>query len=401
MHTYRLAPPCVMLGSAILVSGMVGCGGGDGTGSYTVSDSAGVEIMMNSGPAWSEGEGWRVDPEPSLTIGTPAGDPAYELHGVRGAVRFLDGDLAVLNSGSQEVRIYDQDGQYLRAAAGEGEGPGRLQAPYLMFALADDTVVVSDGRQRRLSFFGRDGQFARSYNLSAENRYIAAALFGDGALLVTSGVTTLSDRRSGPIRPKDHLTVLSASGDSMSTLGAFASQEMYARYDGDAVGTATLVFGRTRVMAAHGSTLFVGTNDGFVIDQYRRDGTLVRSIRRDHVTPVTDDMFAAELEATSEQYTGPYGDFMRPILDEMPQPNTLPHYSAIKADPEGNLWVRDYHCRTMPSFEWTVFDPQGLMLGDVTLPERFDVYEIGRDYVLGRWRDDADVEYVRLHKVNR
>jgi len=113
-------------------------------------------------------------------------------------------------------------------------------------------------------------------------------------------------------------------------------------------------------------------------------------------------MFAADIDAQLESMDpGPYRDMMAPAIQEMPQPDVLPHYSALEADPDGNLWVRHYHSASLPSFEWTVFDSTGHMLGDVTFPEGLDVYEIGRDYVLGRWQDEADVEYVRLHRLSR
>ena len=44
-----------------------------------------------------------------------------------------------------------------------------------------------------------------------------------------------------------------------------------------------------------------------------------------------------------------------------------------------------------------MFDPSGEILGVVETPERFTIHEIGRDFVLGHWTDDMDVEHVRLY----
>jgi hypothetical protein len=46
-----------------------------------------------------------------------------------------------------------------------------------------------------------------------------------------------------------------------------------------------------------------------------------------------------------------------------------------------------------------VFDPAGVYLGDVEMPERFRVFQIGADFVLGQWRDEDDVEHVRLYPL--
>jgi hypothetical protein len=41
----------------------------------------------------------------------------------------------------------------------------------------------------------------------------------------------------------------------------------------------------------------------------------------------------------------------------------------------------------------------GELLVVVAVPPGFHVYEIGNDYVLGRWRDEWDVEHIRLHQL--
>jgi hypothetical protein len=49
---------------------------------------------------------------------------------------------------------------------------------------------------------------------------------------------------------------------------------------------------------------------------------------------------------------------------------------------------------------WRVFDKAGKWLGTVTLPARFNPMDIGTDYVLGLWRDEDDVEHVRMYRLN-
>lgn len=402
MESHRLATFWLMLGSAFITLGTVGCGGADDLGSYTIADSAGVEIVMNRGPAWSEGEGWRVESEFALSIGTVEGDPAYELHRVVGAVRLPHGDIVVLNSGSNELRFYDATGQHLRSVGGKGDGPGEFQSPFLIFALAGDTVVVWDARQRRVSFFDRTGVLARSFTFPpSTNLYRAAQLFQDRALLAMARVRSVAPQESGPIRGKNLYVVFNLEGDSVAAVGSFPDREMYNRTSADRTVGAALLLGRTTLMATYGKTLYVGTNDAYTIDQYDRDGRLVRSIRRDVAVPVTPEMFATEISVLSERMSEGARAMLLPVFEEMPRPETLPHYSAIETDPGGNIWVRHYASVSMPTFEWTVFDSAGRMLGDVLLPDKLVVYEIGRDYVLGRWRDDADVEYVRLHRLTR
>jgi hypothetical protein len=46
-----------------------------------------------------------------------------------------------------------------------------------------------------------------------------------------------------------------------------------------------------------------------------------------------------------------------------------------------------------------VFDEGGAALGVVPLPPRFTPHQIGNDFVLGAWKDELDVEHVRLYRL--
>ena len=82
-----------MLGSLLLLSWA--CGGPDrnGTGRVEVTDSAGVLIVTSSGPAWSPGEGWRLDTAAVVVMGEEdgrgassgggPGSPCYRTGGSR------------------------------------------------------------------------------------------------------------------------------------------------------------------------------------------------------------------------------------------------------------------------------------------------------------------------------
>jgi len=48
---------------------------------------------------------------------------------------------------------------------------------------------------------------------------------------------------------------------------------------------------------------------------------------------------------------------------------------------------------------WSVFAPDGVWLGRVTLPSGLEVYEIGSDYILGRSMDEMDVERILVYEL--
>ena len=74
-----------------------------------------------------------------------------------------------------------------------------------------------------------------------------------------------------------------------------------------------------------------------------------------------------------------------------------------RADAAGYLWVREYDFpnEARPAPLWTVFDPDGRMLGLLETPRGLSVSEIGEDYILGVARDELGVESVQLWPLRR
>ena len=88
---------------------------------------------------------------------------------------------------------------------------------------------------------------------------------------------------------------------------------------------------------------------------------------------------------------------------EVPLPETYPAYAAAMSDLADHLWVREF---SLPGEEpgnpvWTVFDPDGQVLGYVETPAGLQIFEIGEDYILGHATDDLGVEYVQVWSLER
>ncbi len=90
-----------------------------------------------------------------------------------------------------------------------------------------------------------------------------------------------------------------------------------------------------------------------------------------------------------------------PVLGALVFPATRAAFSDLRVDPTGMVWLRTgrHFPPKAPSNEWTGFSREGVLLGTLSLPERLEVLEFGEDYVLGVWKDEMDVEYVRLYAL--
>ncbi len=395
--TMRLCLRC--LAFTLTVSACGAGGGADRTA--TVTDSAGVEIVTSAEPVWQAGNAWTADPAPAVSIGAFEGEPEYELYRVSGATRLADGTIAVLNSGSFELRFYDESGDFIRSVGAEGEGPGEFRGSSKLFNHRD-SLLVWDFRLKRLSVFAPAGEFVRSFSLSGSGRSQHGSELVGGALLTTTATVYTPSSEGGIHRDTSVYLMVSLDGDSLSSLGRFPDAERFVRLSGDGMTVMSLILGRTTRRASYGDQLFVGTNESYAIDIYDWDGRFVRSIRRD-VPPVsvTDEMFTREVEQRLAAMPARFRANIETMYEVMPQVDVLPFYAALQVDADGNLWVRNYSMESEPANEWSVFDRRGIWLGDVTLPIGLTVYEIGSDYVLGSWQDEIEVEHVRIHALER
>src|SRR5690606_5702708 len=89
------------------------------------------------------------------------------------------------------------------------------------------------------------------------------------------------------------------------------------------------------------------------------------------------------------------------LLAVMTYPSTWPAHGAVEFDAAGYLWVRNPTTYRDSQPDWEVFDETGVWRQTVAVPPRFGVFEIGQDYVLGRWRNADDVEFVHLYQLRR
>ncbi len=415
---------------AVVVAGLVavaavGCraeGGGGGAveqGSI-VRDSAGIQVVENRGAGlWAPGGRWRLSDQPLLEIGSAGEDSGTALFRVSDAVRLSNGRIVVANGGTSELLFFSPEGELLAKGGGAGGGPGEFASLMglgrSIIAIANtpgDTIRADDRVGGKILVFSPTGDFVRSVPLSegpkGERVHFASGVgwLDDGSYLATTALFgNAPDVRPGPegglVRDRVALRRFAPDGTLADTVGTFSGNESHRSIQSslDKTGSGTMrirnapvPFARTFHAAAGGKTVAVGVTDRMEVRAYGPDGALLRIVRGPG-TPRTVD--AAQREAWINANGG-----REPAA---PFPATLPAFQSLALDAEGHLWVETFQAPGDPPgpSRWKVFDPEGHYLGDVTMPERFQPLEIGGDYVLGLWKDDLDVEHVRLYALRK
>lgn len=390
------------------------CGVDAGSGpSVSVRDSAGVTIVENRGDFGEAPHGWEIEESPTLSIGTFEGDSLQQLFRVQGAARFPSGDVAVANAGYGQVRIYGPDGRFVSALGRRGEGPGEFQAPALAGILAPDTVVVADSQLRRITRLTLEGDIVESATVDEEvgGGLYPRGMFSDGSVVVGGGFYFSSasgdELSSGYSRRSTTYRSVNVEGALVTDFGEFPGSEFFMDVRNEGGGVMMMArlipFGKHPMAAVGSDHLYFSSGDRWEIQAFSRDGKLARLIRWDRpprpVEASDVDVFVED-QVANAQDPGQAQD-IRQQYREMPVPDVMPRFAGITVDALGYLWVERYRTSLEPTPVFDILDPEGRLVGRASLPEDADLMEIGEDYVLALYRDELDIEYVRMYHLRR
>lgn len=373
-------------------------------------DSAGVRLATYPRSAKPRAI-WSLSARPLLELGA-TDDAATEFAAVRGVVRLAGGRVAVANGGSNEIRLFSREGQFLRALGRAGSGPGEFRHITRLLRRAD-TLVGVDG-DSRAHVFEPTGRLVRSLRPARRAGSRNPQRIGLGAgptswVLVTDG-TPLAERERQVIMQT--VAVADAAGDSLLplvTLPGYRTSPINgtpARQLLDAEG----------VVATSDSSVCAGYSDRFVITCYGSSGRARLRISRD----VAPQAIREEERAMVRQaYLDANRDAPPAVRQQMatavqafPFASTAPVFSRLVFGSNGELWVSPFDpgyglpgpaaplAPTTPQ-TWSVFAPDGAWSAEVTLPPRFTPFEFGRDHVAGVAFDADDVERVVVWGLRR
>ncbi len=392
-------PPARLAGILIVAA----CGSEPtGRAAVEIRDSADVRIVEN--PATAEAGAWHLTDSPRVEIGGLEDDPNQQVYQVWDAVRLTDDRIVVVNGGTHELRFYDASGRFMQSAGREGEGPGEFRSLASLERFGGDSLLVWDRGTRRLSIFDSQGRFVRSFRLrdaGAAGSAEPIGRFPDGALLARRGGIAPSPE-SGVHRDSTTLYRFGPDGALADSLGRHPYIETFVDHSLN-VGLMARPFGRHTSFAVARDGYLVATADRYEIRLYDAAGQLRRSIRKLQAPrPLTareiEDYRRRRLESIPD---GARDRFTR-VLDAVPFPETRPPYERVMVARTGHIWVAEGASGSdaTEGSPWTVLDPDGRIVAMVRTPSGFYPFEIGRDYVLGRARDELDVESVRLYGLS-
>lgn len=402
------------VGPALLATSMgaAGCGDGvDAAAGPIVRDSAGVTIVENTAPR--ESEPWRVDPEPVLSVGVAEGDEPYLLSRVGDALLLPDGGVALVDGGSLQLRLYGPDGTFRTSAGRGGSGPGEFRALAGPLAMdGEGGFLLWDMQQRRITRLGPELEVRETIlpePVEGASGMLLRGWFPDGSMLMSEvrAATSMVAMGSRAFRDTLRLHRVDASGRPLAPVGVIPSTEGDIRVDGGpdpSTIRSVAIFRNPLSPAAHSATgeiLVTGTGGAFQVQGMEPDGTPLWIARLDLPRRPVD---AAAREAFIDAMTANAPDpaAARAAYADRPFPLHFPTLDQLVMDTEGNTWMRAYRAPyDEGEARWHVVDREGAWQADALLPGRLRVTRITPDAVVGIYRDELEVESVRVYRRAR
>lgn len=390
---------------------------------FTVRDSAGIEIVESSAPLLGP-DAWTISEEPVLQIGAVEGEDPYLFAGIGGmypslgsVFRMEDGRIVVCNGLDATFRFFDQAGKFLSQFGGRGEGPGEFSGDLAACERVGDMIVGHQAFLRRSEVFDLKGNwlFAGPIPRPGGRRGITMGMRPDSLFLISTDFSSSRDLPPGVHDRTVDLFLMTPDGMlSDSLIGVRSTRTVLGDF-----GNAQAFFPYAPIRPGTDHTYY-GFPDEYQIDVMDDHFQVIRRLRRTWVpAPVTEedrtwwDSLKLNFRPGGREPSPVAQRNTQTIIDQMIFPVHHAPFDRFLVDRLGYLWVRHPHPRFNPAavfqsgapspfpMEWDVFDPEGRWITTITLPGSFPVDEIGEDYILGVWKDELDVEYVRMYSLDR
>ncbi len=302
------------------------------------------------------------------------------------------GNIAVGDLADYALREFTPTGALVKRYARKGEGPGEVG--YLAPLLRCGGVLVANDITGPLSVFQLDGTFVRAFRFPTPTYRMAC----NAALkFVAMGWASDRDRKTGAYRPNVKYWIARADPSLDVPLGTMAGGDRWSEGNGDS----PLPLGREPRVAISSSRAYVALGDRLEVLVFDLSGKPLPSLS---VPTTRVRVTTSDVDAEREREVAKLGERARTMLERrfasITMPEFLPATRDLLVDATGNVWVQHYPRASSPNVPWTIFSPEGRRLATISMPVAFEVYEIGADYVLGRYIDpDEQIPEVRLYRL--
>lgn len=388
----RVLLPLCTTGSLLAMACSPGDSAGrEWSGTIDTLENGAILIHNPSEGTWTPDSTWHLQRD--FRIGSVEGAGPATFSQIIGLAVDSQGRIYVLDRLSQDVRVFDSDGDYVRTLGRKGEGPGEFgTATGLGWGPSGHLWVVDQGL-KRFTLFDTSGAFVdtRRAPMRLRSWEWSGAFTAAGELYDWSLVGAGDDSRPVLLR----FDLASEYSDTFPM--PEYRQEFFEWRTERGGGMMTVPFTPQLVWTIGlAGRLWSGVSDRYRVHRAEIGGDTTLVIEREfEPVPVSANERAAAIEKTRE--------FMgtRQFAQER-IPSHKPVFERLAVDDLGYLWVRMSDTDGHPGSQFDVFSPEGRFLGSVRTAESVAPYPqflVRGDMIYYVVTDELDVPFVEASRI--
>jgi hypothetical protein len=372
----------------LAVLGITGARGGEWQGQELEQD--GMLVIHN--PADPMEPPTRLSPTEVWRLGG-ASQADEEIFGrVENIIVDESGEVYLLDSQLNEIRVFSPTGEYLRSVGRVGEGPGEFRNAILQFLLPDERLGVVQMMPTRVAVIGLDGTAHSDLPLPFEGSgmLFVQRVQSQGDRIVLSCVNPIMAPDGVEIRRT--LAAVNTAGEVVTTIKETSEKQAGGRIS-ISTDSDENFFGDW-VLGPDGYVYVAPYRQQYQVFVFDPDGGRARIIKRDYESRRRTDEELAALEAELDRQSEEYGgdpDEINPLF---------PDVDRVVPRDGGELWVLSSHGiadppnGTVGTFD--VYDASGHYVRNITIEadydQRYDDFAIVGDrlFVLKEARSASD-----------
>lgn len=369
---------------------------------HTVTDSAGVRIVVSERPLWGDVLA-TLDTTPVVRIASDSAGPV-SFSFIGAGLLFPDGRLGVTEMATSEFRLFSKDGLHLGSLGRRGRGPGEYQVLSGAFAYGADSLITYDQILRRTIVRAMAGGEGRVFANPIAGNLSAFGLVNNTQVLLYDPGTFRRDAKPGLQWDTTDVALFDVRDGTGRVIARLPSRQRF--YEG----------GDSRLLSPAHYAFFAATATGFcwvASDRYdvrcfNGEGKLTQIIRRPIETRAVDaTMFQRWVDVSLAEIRQREGEIgaarSRPLFEAAVRGERVPLFQHAFVDRDQRLWLgqSDWPESLIFPRRWSVFRDDGVWLGEVEVPTGFRVLDSRGDLVLGVWPDEDEVPRVQLQRMVR
>jgi hypothetical protein len=308
----------------------------------TIEEVDGVTVVTNPiEPMYGE-EIFSLEEE--LAIGVVEGEDAYMFSRINDIDVDEEGKIYVAEGASAHIRIFDENGKYIRSIGRKGQGPGEFQMPIYVQVTSKNEIMVHDYMVQRLSFFSLDGNYLRQIStIQTRNPFIPLRMDTHGNLIVMAAFAP------APVGGKQ----LKMYDANLELVSMIAKEERDLRKIFD-IGKPTWYCD-----VSPNDRIVWGDSSEYVLQILNHEGKLEKKITKGYA-PV--EIAEEDKKKYKDMYAGPLKMGLKIQFR-----NHFPAFGDISVDDEERIFVKTYERinEGEERFYFDVFDAEGKYLAKV------------------------------------